>query len=56
MRKRLTVATTVEVPVETRIKLDEVALRRARRDGALRPTFRALMLEAVAELLRKEGL
>jgi hypothetical protein len=49
-----TVTTCIDLPVTLRVKLDEVRLQRARREGTICPSFRSLVVEALQNLADEE--
>jgi hypothetical protein len=49
------VATTIEMPRELRIQLDEVRLTRARRTGGLCPPLKHIVIEALEALVSREA-
>lgn len=49
------VATTIEMPRELRVQLDEVRIARARREGGLCPPLKRLVVEAIQEFITRES-
>lgn len=48
------VAVTIEMPLSLRLKLDEVRIARARRNGGLCPKLKAVVIEALQSLVAHE--
>jgi hypothetical protein len=49
-----TVATTIEMPRDLRVQLDEVRLARAHRHGGLCPPLKIVVVEALQALVARE--
>jgi hypothetical protein len=49
------VATTIEMPRELRVQLDEVRVARARREGGLCPPLKRVVVEALQEFIARES-
>lgn len=54
MPRKMTVAASLALPAEVHLALKALAIARAKQNGGLPPTFRALVMEAVEDLLRRE--
>lgn len=50
------VATTIEMPRDLRVQLDEIRVARARREGSLCPPLKRLVVEAIQEFIARESL
>ncbi len=48
------VTTSVDLPTKLRLELDEIRIARARREGGVCPPFRAVVIEALEALVRRE--